>query len=91
LSNTEYVEDGSHIRLKTVRLAYNFAPDAIKGVSNATLYLTGTNLLLISNFRLIDPETSRFGRDGLGNIAQGYADGEYPNPRVLTFGLNATF
>ncbi len=91
LSNTLFVEDGTHIRLKTVRLAYNFTPDAIKGISNATIYLTGTNLLLISNFRLIDPETSRFGRNGLGNIAQGYADGEYPNPRVLTFGLNATF
>jgi TonB-linked SusC/RagA family outer membrane protein len=91
LSNSEFVEDGSHLRLKTIRLAYNFAPDAIKGIQNATIYFTGTNLLLVSNFRLIDPETSRFGRNGLGNIAQGYADGEYPNPRVLTVGLNVTF
>lgn len=91
LSNTEYVEDGSHLRLKTVRLAYNFSSGTIKGIENATLYFTGTNLLLFSNFRLIDPETSRFGRSGLGNIAQGYSDGEYPNPRVLTLGLNVTF
>lgn len=91
LSNTEYVEDGSHLRLKTLRLAYNFSPRAIKGIGNATIYFTGTNLLLFSNFRLIDPETSRFGRSGLGNIAQGYSDGEYPNPRILTLGLNATF
>lgn len=91
LSNTEYVEDGSHLRLKTLRLAYNFSPGAIKGIGNATIYFTGTNLLLFSNFRLIDPETSRFGRSGLGNIAQGYSDGEYPNPRILTLGLNATF
>jgi len=93
LSNTEYVEDGSHLRLKTLRLAYNFSPQQLKsiGLQNATLYFTGTNLLLLSDFRLIDPETSRFGRNGLGNIAQGYSDGEYPNPRVLTFGLNATF
>lgn len=91
LSNTEYVEDGSHLRLKTARLAYNFSPGALKGIGNATIYFSGTNLLLFSNFRLIDPETSRFGRNGLGNIAQGYADGEYPNPRILTLGLNATF
>ncbi len=89
LSNTEYVEDGSHLRLKTVRLAYNiFGTDRIQ---NATIYLTGTNLLLLSNFRLIDPETSRFGRNGLGNIAQGYANGEYPNPRIITLGFNITF
>ena len=91
LSNTEYVEDGSHLRLKTLRLAYNFTPKQLKGIQNATIYFTGTNLLLVSNFRLIDPETSAFGRNGLGNIAQGYANGEYPNPRVLTFGLNVTF
>lgn len=90
-SNSQYVEDGSHLRLKTVRLAYNFSAGSLKGIENATLYFTGTNLLLFSNFRLIDPETSRFGRNGLGNIAQGYSDGEYPNPRVLTLGLNVTF
>ena len=65
LSNTEYVEDGSHLRLKTLRLAYNLSAQQLKslGLQNATVYFTGTNLLLFSNFRLIDPETSRFGRN----------------------------
>jgi len=93
LSNTEFVEDGSHLRLKTLRLAYNFSPQQLEsiGLQNATLYFTGTNLLLFADTRLIDPEASNFGRNGLGNIAQGYLDGQYPNPRILTFGLNATF
>lgn len=92
-SNSEYVEDGSHLRLKTLRLAYNLPTEkmGLSGVKNATIYFSGTNLLLISNFRLIDPETSSFGRSGLGNIAQGYSNGEYPSPRVLTLGLNLTF
>ncbi|WP_299046084.1 TonB-dependent receptor [uncultured Polaribacter sp.] len=92
-SNSEYVEDGSHLRLKTARIAYNMPVDklGLKGVKKASLYFSGNNLLLFSNFRLIDPEGSRFGRNGLGNIAQGYADGQYPNPRVLTVGLNVTF
>lgn len=91
--NSEYVEDGSHLRLKTVRLAYNLPVDdmGLKGLKNATIYFSGSNLLLLSDFRLIDPESSRFGRSGLGNIAQGYNDGSYPNPRVLTLGLNVTF
>lgn len=91
--NSEYVEDGSHIRLKTVRLAYNLPVDnmGLNGIKNATIYLSGSNLLLVSNFRLIDPETSNFGRSGLGNIAQGFAGAQYPNPRVLTLGLNVTF
>ena len=91
--NSMYVEDGSHIRLKTVRLAYNFDAEklGINGVKNATLYFSGSNLLLFSKTRLIDPESSNFGRTGLGNIAQGYLSAEYPNPRVVTVGLNVTF
>ena len=92
--NSQYVEDGSHLRLKTVRLAYNFPVDEIdilKGVKNATFYMSGSNLLLFSKTRLIDPEASNFGRTGLGNIAQGYLSAQYPNPRVVTFGLNLTF
>lgn len=93
-SNSEYVEDGSHVRLKTARLAYNFPMDKMgwgDTVKNMSLYVSGSNLLLFSDFRLIDPETSSFGRNGLGNIAQGYSNGEYPNPRVVTLGLNVTF
>ncbi|MFC2109697.1 SusC/RagA family TonB-linked outer membrane protein [Bacteroidota bacterium] len=91
--NSEYVEDGSHIRLKTLKLAYNVPVDkwGLDNVKNATLYFSGNNLLLFSNFKLIDPEASNFGRTGLGNIAQGYHNGSYPNPRVLTLGLNVTF
>ena len=60
-------------------------------VKSITAYAAGTNLFILSNFRLIDPESSRFGSSGLGNIAQGFSNGEYPNARVFTFGLNATF
>ena len=91
--NSEYVEDGSHIRLKTLKLAYNVPVEkwGLDSLKNATIYFSGNNLLLFSNFRLIDPEASNFGRTGLGNIAQGYHNGSYPNPRVLTLGLNVTF
>ncbi|GIZ09490.1 SusC/RagA family TonB-linked outer membrane protein [Flavobacterium sp. UMI-01] len=92
-SNSMDVEDGSHLRLKNVKLAYNFPVEkmGLKDVKNMSVYVSGTNLLLLSNFRLIDPETSRFGKDGLGNIAQGFSNGEYPNAKVLTLGLNVTF
>ncbi|HEU0226250.1 MAG TPA: hypothetical protein VFQ86_00780, partial [Arachidicoccus soli] len=92
-SNSKYIEDGSHLRLKTAKLTYNLPVSKFgwKGVKNLGVYVSGTNLLLISNFTLIDPETSRFGREGLGNIAQGFSNGEYPNARVLSLGLNVTF
>lgn len=92
--NSEYVEDGSHIRLKTVRLAYNFPTEKVfKGVKNATLYVSGSNLLLFSKTRLIEPEANNFNQSNnqFGNIALGYLDAQYPNPRILTLGLNVTF
>lgn len=92
-SNSEMIEDGSHLRLKTLRVTYNLPVDkwGLAGVERMSAYFSGTNLWLLSDFRLIDPETSNFGRDGLGNIAQGYSSGEYPNAKVLTLGINVTF
>ena len=93
--NSEYVEDGSHIRLKAVRLAYNFPIDkmGLEGVKNATIYLNGSNLLLFSKTRLIEPEANNFneGNNQFGNIALGFLDANYPNPRIITLGLNVTF
>lgn len=92
-SNSLNVEDGSHLRLKNLRFTYNLPVQQLgwNGLSRMSVYFSGTNLLLLSDFRLIDPETSNFGRSGLGNIAQGYSSGEYPNAKVLTFGVNVTF
>lgn len=91
--NSFDVEDGTHLRLKNVKLTYNFPVEKIgwNGVKNMSLYATGTNLLLFSDFRLVDPESSSYGRSGLGNLAQGFSNGEYPNARVLSLGLNVTF
>lgn len=89
-NNSEFIEDGSHLRLKSARLGYNMPVRewGLKGVSSLNIYLAGSNLLLMSDFRLLDPETSQF---GTGNITQGFASGQYPNPRIITFGVNATF
>ena len=91
--NSFDVEDGSHLRLKNVRLTYNIPVEKMgwNGVKNMSLYASGTNLLLFSDFRLIDPESSSYGRSGLGNLAQGFSNGEYPNARILSLGLNVTF
>ncbi len=89
-NNSFMVEDASHIRLKNVSLAYNLPGEKIgmNKIGNITMYLSGVNLALWSNFRLIDPETSRFGTE---NVAQGFSSAEYPAPRIVTIGLKTTF
>lgn len=93
VSSSVDVEDGSHLRLRTAKLSYNLPVDQLGWgtVKKMSVYLTGTNLLLFSDFRLIDPETSAFGREGLGNIAQGFSNGEFPNAQVISLGFNVTF
>ena len=71
-NNSEFIEDGSHLRLKTVRLGYNMPMEewGVKGIKNLNIYFVGSNLLLMSDFRLLDPEVSQF---GTGNVTQGFA------------------
>ena len=52
-----------------------------KFVSNARFYVQGTNLLLWTKWRGLDPEA------GATNINLS----EYPNPRGITAGLDITF
>ena len=89
-NNSEFIEDGSHLRLKSIRLGYNLPMEkwGVNSIKNLNIYFVGSNLLLISDFRLLDPEVSQY---GTGNVTQGFASGQYPNPRIITFGLNATF
>jgi len=88
-NNSELIEDGSHIRLKNIRLAYDlplqkWGWQSIRGIN---VYLSGANLFVWSDFRLVDPETSMFGRS---NIALGFSQGEYPSARVITAGVKVT-
>ncbi len=73
--STWMMRDGAFIRLKSVEIGYNI-PKFLG--SKARLYLTGTNLLTFSKFKLWDPE---MGGNGLG----------YPVQRVFNVGLTVSF
>lgn len=73
--STWMMRDGAFLRLKSVELGYNVAK--IKG-AKARIYLSGTNLLTFSKFKLWDPE---MGGNGLG----------YPIQRVFNLGLTLSF
>ncbi|GAA4315432.1 TonB-dependent receptor [Mucilaginibacter gynuensis] len=72
-----WMRNGGFLRLKTAEVAYNFRSSFIKKfhVQGLRLYVNGTNLFLLSNFKLWDPEQ---GGNGLG----------YPVQKVFNIGLN---
>lgn len=79
-TSTWWMHDGSFIRLKTLELGYTFSQKALRkvGVQSLRLYLTGSNLLTFSKFKLWDAE---MGNNGLG----------YPIQRVYNLGININF
>lgn len=82
------VEDGSYIRLRTVRLAYSL-PSSLLGrhVQNATIYVSGNNLKTWTDYLGFNPEVSL----QRNNTTPGEDYGAYPLARTFTVGLNMTF
>jgi len=79
-TSTWFMQDATFLRLKSVELGYTFPQKATKkfNVQNLRFYVSGTNLLCWSRFKLWDPEMAG---NGLG----------YPVQRVFNVGLNVGF
>ncbi|WP_186755112.1 SusC/RagA family TonB-linked outer membrane protein [Echinicola salinicaeni] len=88
-NNSAMIEDGSHIRLKSLRMAYNFPMETSK-LGGLTVYITGNNLFVLSDFRLKDPETSQYGRNS-DNLSMGFSQGQYPTSRTVAIGAKIDF
>ncbi|HEU4556637.1 MAG TPA: TonB-dependent receptor [Longimicrobium sp.] len=88
--NDLILEDGSYLRLKTLSLAYQFPARwlSARGVTNARVYVTGSNLVTWTDYTGFDPEVSSF---GVGNLNRGIDIGAYPAAKSVTFGLNFTY
>lgn len=88
--SSQYVEDGSYLRLRTLNLDYAVPGKWIKKVrlSNASIYFSGQNLLTWTNYSGLDPQVSVSGNQVLG---PGFDYSAYPAARTYTFGIRATF
>jgi TonB-linked SusC/RagA family outer membrane protein len=67
------ISDASFIRLKSLSLSYRLPADWIKklGVRSATLFIRGENLLTITKYQFLDPETQGLGLPPLRVITAG--------------------
>ncbi|MEO1011547.1 MAG: TonB-dependent receptor [Bacteroidota bacterium] len=88
-----FVEDGSFLRLKNIRLAYNIpVQDLNIGLSNAQIYVSGQNLITITDYSWFDPEIStRGGQSGRASFSQGIDQFGYPIAKTYTLGFRLGF
>jgi hypothetical protein len=86
----DFIEDTSWIRLRNVSLYYNFPKVMMDRLpfTDLSLSVTGTNLILITDYQGVDPETSLIG-SGNGTGAIDYFNN--PGTKGLMFGLKASF
>jgi len=81
-----YVEDASFLRLDYVALGYKFQLNNRSAFKDLRLTVSGNNLLTITNYSGVDPETS------VSGLAYGIDQyNVYPKARSFSFGISATF
>lgn len=85
-----FVEDASWVRLRSVSLGYALSPKLLQGtfVKNASLTVTGNNLLLGTDYSGFDPETSS---TPSGSNVDGFTGFSYPAVRSFLVTLNVGF
>lgn len=79
-----FYEDYSYVRIKDVRLSYQFPHELINkaGLESLTIYVTGRNLYTFTNWYGWDPEMNYSSR-GSGDWTN-----NYPVVRTFSFGIN---
>jgi hypothetical protein len=85
IQTSRFIERGDYLRLKNLSLIYNLPKNFIDGISG-NIQVGATNLLTITKYTGLDPESNSGGGDSSGQDA-----GSYPNSRTWTFSLNLNF
>ena len=87
------------MRLKNLSVGYNLSSNSAKkiGLDKLRMYVQAQNILTITKYSGLDPEIGNFntGRGDYRNQAvdynMGVDAGNFPVPRIITFGINAAF
>jgi TonB-linked SusC/RagA family outer membrane protein len=86
--STQYVEDGSYIRLKTLNVGYTLPQKIVSRykIKKLRVYIATSNLYTLTRYKGYDPEVSTYST-GL-SPALDYSS--YPRPITITGGINLT-
>jgi len=88
-NSTQFIEDGSFLRIRTLSAGYTIRPRDQKWFSSIRLYAQAQNLFVFTNYTGFDPEVSSTGGGNPGTAGVDYA--AYPQPRTFMFGFNIGF
>lgn len=79
--STAFLEDGSFLRMKSLRIGYDFNKILDNKLSTLQLYFQASNLFTLTKYSGLDPELAGAG------INMGIDSGAWPTPQQFIFGL----
>jgi len=83
------IEDGSYLRLASVTLSYELhLRKKLHFIDTVNFALSGSNLLLFTNYKGWDPDVNTFGGDIL---KMGCDSGSYPRAKTISFDVKLKF
>lgn len=88
-NNSNLYEKGDYLALREVTISYGLPKTLLaksRFISNARVYVTGSNLFYITNFSGPSPEAPIS-----GGVISGIYTGTYPTPRSFVFGVQVGF
>lgn len=94
LESANYVTDTNWLRLRSLSLTYTIPQKLLKKtnvIKGLSATVTGTNLLLWTNYKGMDPETSAAGSGAVGSSSVGIDYCGVPATAGMSFGVNVTF
>jgi TonB-linked SusC/RagA family outer membrane protein len=83
--------DVNWFRMRDITLNYTFPKSAIKGFKSLSAFVTGNDLILLTNYSGADPAVNGNTAGSLGVGAFGFDYATLPSPMQLNFGIRATF
>lgn len=90
--SSNFIEDGSYLRLSYVTVAYDFTKFLKKGnpyIKGLRASVTGRNLFLLTKYSGSDPQIAPTAANGSGTM--GFDNNSTPPTRSFNFTLNVTF
>lgn len=89
VASSRYLESGNYLKLRNATLTYAFGNTG-NYVKNLSVYVSGTNLFVITKFTGFDPEVN-IDKNNNNYPSRSIEFIPYPTPRILSFGINWTF
>ncbi|WP_432221065.1 SusC/RagA family TonB-linked outer membrane protein [Flavobacterium sp. TMP13] len=86
IESTQFLQDGSYVRMKNISLSYDISKDLLK-FADIKLTVSAQNYLTFTKYKGFDPEASTV----TGDTNAGVDLGAYPSPKTITVGGQIRF